>query len=193
MTQTNIPNTNIPVATEDNLFTTGWFIYLQGVYKAIRAKFNLNISGILSVNTTSVSNVGVAETDLINYKLVKNTLQNNGDILTIKSWGSFATNVNNKQVKLKFGSQMIFDSSSLPFNGSWEINSTIIRTSPTSQEIVANISYTSSLNSPKDSITRTLGNQDLTLDNIIKCTGQAIATDDITQYSMIVGLTPNDN
>jgi hypothetical protein len=191
MTSTVIPNSNQPAINDLDLFTPPWFIYLQGIFKAIRGKFQLNLSGILSVNTNPVSNSGSIETDLITYTLPANTLQNNGDSLNIKAWGSFAANTNNKTLILQFGSQVIFDTGTLAINsGDWEIEATIIRKSPTTQEISTKIISSNSL--IPASVTRTIGIQDLTTALIIKCTGQGSATNDLTEYSLMIGLTPYD-
>ncbi len=115
-------------------------------------------------------------------------MANNGDILTIKSSGVFAANADNKTLKLKFGSQTILDTGAVGANGtSWEINATIIRKSSTTQEISATaISNNTAYGA------RTAGTQDLTTAIDIKCTGQGASSDDLTQYSQIIGLTPND-
>lgn len=191
MTQTNAPDSNQKVQNDAGLFTSPWFVYLQQIYKALRAKFQLSLSGMLSVSTESESNSGSGETDLISYLLDNNTLANNGDCLTIKLWGVFAANANNKTLKLKFGSQTILDTGAIAANGgSWEINATIIRKSPTTQEISSLI--VSSNSSVVGSATRTAGTQDCSTDLTIVCTGQGSSSSDIVQYALIIGLTPND-
>lgn len=188
MTQTNTPNPLQQVVSKENLFTSPWIIFFQGIYKTIRAKFNLNLSGILSVNISPVSNSGSAETNLMTYELPVNNMQNNSDILSIKASGVFAANGNNKTLKLKFGSQTILDTGAVAANGtSWEINATIIRNSQT----VQTISTTIISNNSAFSI-NTTGTQDLSVSNIIKCTGQGSVTNDLTENSLIIGLTPND-
>src|SRR5258708_339925 len=116
MTTTPSPNSNQAVINEQNLFNSFWYLYLQGIFKAIRSKFKLNLQGVLSVNTNPISNSGSAETHLIIYTLAGNDLENNGDILTIKVWGTFAANGNNKILKLKFGSQTILDTGAIAAN-----------------------------------------------------------------------------
>jgi len=181
MTQTNFPNSNDDVLDENNFFTNSWFIYFQGIYKAIRAKFKLSLSGILSVDTTPVSNSGSSETDLITYTLSGKTLVNDGDILTIKASGIFAANSNNKTLKLKFGSQTILDTGAVAANEtSWEINATTQEISATA--ISNNTAYGE----------QTDGTQDSTAAIIIKCTGEGTSSNDITENSLIIGLTPND-
>lgn len=191
MTTTPSPNSDQTVIGNGNLFTATWYVYLQAIFKAIRAKFKLNLNGIISVDTTAASNSGSGETDLITYTVTANTLENNGDIVSVKAWGVFAANANNKTLKLKFGSQTILTTGAVAANdGSWEINATIIRKTPTTQEITASI--TSSNTSITQSSTRTAGTQDLTTDVIIKCTGQGTSTTDLTEDALVIGLTPND-
>ncbi len=118
-------------------------------------------------------------------------LKNIGDEVNIKAWGSYAANGDDKTIKLKFGSQTILDTGAIAANdGSWQIESSIVKISDTTQEIIASI--ISSNPSVLGSCTRTAGSQTLTSSNIIKITGQGISSDDITQYAMIVKFTTND-
>lgn len=191
MTQTTIPDLNIKAVNENSLFSNPWQIYLQAIFKAIRAKFSLNLRGILSTVTTSSSNSGGVATDLNSYLLNANTLINDGDIITIEAWGTFAANANNKTLSLQFGSQVILTTGSVAANsGSWKIEASIVRTSPATQEIIATI--ISSNSSITDSATRTAGTQDLKTNLTIKLTGQGVSSNDLTNNALIIGLTPND-
>lgn len=186
----SIPDSNEIVVNDNLLATTSWFTFFQDVWRSIRGGLGISIGGTLSSDTTSASNTGSGETDLINYDL-KKLLKNNGDELYIKAWGVYAVNANNKTIKLNFGSQTILDTGAIAANdGSWQIEASIIRTATASQEIIATI--TSSNISVIESATRTAGTQDLTTSNTLKITGQGTSSNDITQYAMLVKLTPYD-
>lgn len=172
-----------------NKFTNSWFTFFAGIWSAIRLGIGLKLGGILDINTTSMANSGIGETTLISYNLAANRLINNSDSLEIRAWGTYATNGNNKTVKLKFGSQTILDTGAIAANsGSWEINATIIRTAPAIQEITTNI--ISSNSSVSDSSTRTAGTQNLSNAITISITAQGSADNDIVQYALIIKQNP---
>lgn len=191
MPSPQIPQSDQPALDDNGFFTTSWFTFLQGIYKAIRSPLKIKLSGILNVNTTSVANSGSSETDLITYSLMANTMTNDQDLIEVEAWGVFAANANNKTVKLVFGNQSILTTGAIAANdGTWKINARIIRKLVASQEIEADI--ISSNTSVADSSTRTAGTQDLATTLTIKCTGTGSSSSDITQYAMIVRLTPYD-
>lgn len=195
MPSPQIPQSDQPALDENGFFTTSWFTFLQGVYKAIRSPLKIKLSGILNVNTTSQSNVLVAETDLITYSLAANTMVNNQDLLEIEAWGKFAANANNKTVTLKFGDQTIYTTAANAANdGTWNVSARIIRTADATQEIIANMlsNNTDLQNDAQYPAFRTAGTQDLTTTLAIKCTGTGGASNDITQHALIVRLTPYD-
>lgn len=186
-----IPNYSQSAVDKDGLFTSTWFAYFENVYRAIRSNLPTKLSGILDIETTPVGNVGGGTNDLITYSLPANMMQNNGDYLEIEAWGTYAANANNKTVTLNFGSQVILTTGAIAANsGSWKINASIVRLSPTTQEINAQIIAGNA--SVTTSSTRTAGTQDLTAAVTIKCTGAATSDNDIIQKIMITKLSPND-
>jgi len=187
-----IPSTTQAISDETFTISTSWFSFFQNLWRSTRAALDVRLGGVLNINTFSISNSGTSETDLISYTLFKNSLTTNGDLIEIDAWGIFASNANNKTVVLKFGSQTILTTGAIAANGgSWHISAKIIRTAATTQEILGEI--ISSNSTVSDSNTRTAGTQDLATDLVIKCTGTSdTASTDITQYSLIVKLTPYD-
>jgi hypothetical protein len=185
----------IPSATETIIDQTGntnssWFTFFQNIFRIVGGNYGIRLGGSLDINTTSISNTNTGETTLISYSLPADSMVNNGDIVEIQAWGIYAANGNSKTIKLKFGSQTILDTGAIAANGgSWSIKATIIRTSATTQEIITEI--ISSNSSVTDSSTRTAGTQTLSNANLINCTGQGGASNDITQYALITKLTPN--
>lgn len=187
-----LPSTQEKISDETFFINSTWFSFFEKVWRALRGGLDVRLGGVLNINTTSVANSGTSETDLISYTLAKNSLTTNGDLIEIIASGIYAANGNNKTVTLKFGSQTILTTGAIAANdGSWKIRAEIIRKSAATQEISADI--ISSNGSVTDSTTRTAGTQTLADDLIIKCTGTSgTASDDITQYSLIIKLTPYD-
>jgi len=185
-----IPSSGQPITNDTFYVDTVWFSFFQNVWKAIRGSLGISLTGMLSINTTSVSNVTTGETTLISYTSPSNTLTNLGDVLEIDAWGKYAANGNNKTVILYFGSQAILTTGAIAANdGTWSIKAKIIRTAASTQEIVSEL--LSSNSSVSDSATRTEGTQNLSTDLIIRCTGTGGASSDIIQYALKINLTPN--
>lgn len=184
------PSYNEKVLQNDTFFSNVWFRFFEAMYKAIRGNLNIKIGGVLSFNTTSKSNVSSSQTNLISYELKANSLATSGDILEIDCWGIFAANANNKTITLEFGSQTILDTGSVAANsGAWRIKAKIIRTASNTQEIISEI--ISGNSSVSDSVTRTAGTQTLSNNLTIKITATGAASDDVTQYAMLINLYPN--
>ncbi|HEY9706411.1 MAG TPA: hypothetical protein V6C58_28515, partial [Allocoleopsis sp.] len=178
------------IVSQNNTFSTVWFRFFENVYKSIRGNTDIKLGGLLNINTTSASNSGSSQTDLISYTLPKNYLKNNGDALEVEAWGIYAANGNNKTVTLNFGSQTILTTGAVAANsGSFIIKATIIRTAAATQEIISEI--ISSNSSVSDSTTRTAGTQTLSDDLIIKCTATGSSSNDVTQYALKIKLFPN--
>lgn len=186
----SIPSVTEPISYENGKITNSWFTFLERLFKITGGNYGITLTGNLDANTTTVANSGSSETDLITYSLPADALVNDGDVLEVKAWGTYAANANNKTLKLKFGSQTILNTGSIAANsGSWEINATIVRISQNSQEISATI--VSGNTSVVSSSTRTNGTQNLSTELNIRCTGQGSSSNDITEYCQIIKLTPN--
>jgi len=185
-----IPSASEAITSETFFSTTVWFSFFQNTWRAIRGDLGLSLGGMLNVNTTSVSNSSTGATDLITYSLPANSLTNDGDILEIDAWGTYAANANNKTVVLAFGGQTILTTGAIAANdGTWSMKAKIIRKTDSTQEIVSEI--LSSNTSVIDSATRTAGTQDLTTALTIRCIGTGGASSDITQYALKINLTPS--
>jgi hypothetical protein len=147
----------------------------------------MEAGGVSIVDTTATGNIGAGEDDLITYTLPLDSLDRDGAFIEIEVFGTFASNANNKRVRLYFGSTVVYDTTSVAANsGSWIIKSRVIRTSSSSQkaitEIISNnilIVNGSSYTTPSEVLT---GNVN------IRCTGEAVANDDVVQEGLIVKL-----
>lgn len=190
-----IPNNSQEATDESGKFTSVWFTYLQGIYKAIRADLPTKLSGVLNINTAPVSNIGGGTDDLITYLLPASMMKNNGDYLEIEGWGTLAANGNNKTITVNFGSQTIYTTAANAANdGTWSFHAKIVRLTPTTQEIMVQFlsNNTDLQNDPQYPVFRTAGTQDLTTAITIKCTGTATSDGDIAQKLMIIKLSPDD-
>jgi hypothetical protein len=145
----------------------------------------------LSANTTPVGNVLTGEDDLMTYLLQPNVLAKNGYNLQIKTWGTFASNANNKTVKLKFGSSTIYDTTAIAANGgTWLLNATVTRTGTATEQAIT--SMISSNNLVVDSVSYIVPTESLSATITIKCTGEGTATNDVVQNGMLITLVPQE-
>ena len=185
-----IPSSREIVLQEDTVFNKVWFRFFEELNYKTRIDRNIKLGGLLSIDTTSATNSGTGQTNLIQYSLAKNSLQNNGDIIEVEAWGVYATNANNKNITLEFGSQTILTTGAIAANGgAWRIKAKIIRTAAATEEIIAEI--ISGNSSVADSVTRTAGTQNLSNNTTIKCTATGGASSDVTQYALLINLFPN--
>lgn len=189
-TLTNKTLTN-PTITSGQV-TTGNFTLINIPSSDNHAANKLYVDGrfnSLKSDTTQTGNVGTGEDNLIGYTMPANTLGTNGDYIEIDAFGTMAANANNKQLKLYFGSTVIYDSTSLAVDDAdFSINCKIIRTAESSQKCIINIMsnnatlpttsiYTTTTESTSGSIT-------------IKCTGEGVSDDDIVQEGLLIKWFP---
>lgn len=149
------------------------------------------VAGVIDVNTTAVGNVGTGEDDLISYTIPANVLNTNGDSIRFRMAGTFAANVNNKRLKVKYGATTLFDTTALAFNGAdWTVTGQVVRTGAATQKAVCQFSSGSVLlmssadyTAPAETLSGTV---------VLKCTGEATSDNDITEEFHIVEWVPNE-
>lgn len=142
--------------------------------------------GVANVNTTAVGNVTVGEDDLITYSLPANSLSANGKGVKIKVWGTTVNNVNAKTIKLYFGTQIILTTSlAVSLAGFWYAEAIVIRSGASTQDIIANLNTNTATVAVVDQEI-TAGTQTDTAAITIKCTGEAVDTNDIVQEGQLV-------
>lgn len=138
-------------------------------------------SPVLFDHYDTVSNSGVAETDLYSDSIPLNTLLSDGQKLSAIYAGTFANTANNKFVKVYFNGSAVFDTGSTAFTAlsSWEVRVTIVRTSATTCRVTASfISSHSALRSY--SVQVDLAAQNFAQANILKITGAGGASADVS-------------
>ena len=142
-------------------------------------------AGVICHDMTSNGSVGVVETNLINFYLLANTLINDYAFIEVTGFGSFAANANNKRLKLKLGSTVLYDSTALALNdGYWKVDCTIVRTSATTQKCIVNVN-SSNLTLPKI-VNYVVGAEDLTTQLNVLFTGTGVVNNDIIQEGLII-------
>ncbi len=141
--------------------------------------------GTMTVNTTSVGNVGAGEDNLMTYSVPANSLAVAGDYLEIRCSGTFAANANNKTLKAYFGTQVLFFIGPAALNGGdFIITIQIIRTGAATQ--IANTSWACTVSSPNAIALMTTPTETLANAITFKLTGEATTTGDVTEKTQTV-------
>jgi len=161
-------------------------------------KITNNQNGVASVRTcgqyvadvSDYNNSGTGQTDLFSNTLPANLLGTNLDCLTASFSGIFAANANNKQVKVLFDGNTIFDTGALAFNNTdWDIETKIYRVSASVQRCVTTWKCSDVLLGVFVAYADT--GSDLTTNLILKVAGTGGATNDITQKTALIVINPN--
>lgn len=137
---------------------------------------------ILNCNTTANGNNGAGETTMLSYSLPASTLSTNAESISIKAWGTTASNSNVKTIKLKFGSTILVTDSGSFVGDSWLFEATIVRTGATSQDAIAE----AKVNGIAPVITHTEPAETLANPITIAITGQGTSDDDIVAEGLRV-------
>lgn len=133
---------------------------------------------LINTNVTPTGNVLAVETNLASYSLPSNSLSIDGDFIDIQCYGTFAANANNKQLRLYFGSTLIFDTGAVAANaGSWEIKASVAREDLADQLTIASIISSNALITPTTNLTDP--SESLNTPILIRITGTGVANNDI--------------
>lgn len=186
----SFPNFNSKVVNNEDYFLPVWIRFFQDIWRRIGGQRDLKLGGALNIDVSIVGNIGSGEDDLMTYTLAPNSLNATGDYLEIIAYGTLAPNNNNKILRLKFGNNILYNSSNnpTPIAGAWYFKAYIVRATSSTQKIITSIHSNSPTfqDDTNYSADYTGGIQDLTTSQIIKCTGTGIATNDIVQEAMII-------
>lgn len=141
---------------------------------------------LLYSNTTSVgTDADTSEKTLMTYTLPANSLDANGEGIHVRVWGYYASNSNNKTIRLKYGSSTAVTGGPGAYNNTtWTIDSYFIRDTASNNRtsnVLANNSTTFSHNRPTNT-------EDTSADITIVLTGQngTASANDIICEGMIV-------
>jgi len=145
----------------------------------------VNLGGNLFVDFTQHGTTLAAETTLASDTILGNTLNTNGTYLELEAWGSFANNANNKTLKLKFGSTVLYNTGAIRArNSSWHVKAIIARTGSATEK--GNVEIISSDPLVLDESINFSVSENLTTDLELFFTGQGTADNDILQEAMII-------
>lgn len=93
------------------------------------------------------------ENTLVSLSVPGNTLWRQGHTLRIRAWGVTAANARTKQIKIKWGANIVADSTAVAANNkSWEVNATIVRETSTSARSIGR----AHLDTEQDPVTRNM-------------------------------------
>ena len=181
----DLPATETKIVSDSKL-TIVWYTFFHNVLKRILGFQDAYMGAIVSSNIVSATNSGAAPTDLMSYTLGGGALTTTNDYVEVEAFGIFAANANNKSISLVFGGTTIYTISPTAINGgSWSLRARIIRTGPTTQEIIVEGNGT---NSVLIKTSYTAGTKILANDLIIKVSATGVATNDITQKNLTIKL-----
>lgn len=169
-------------------------IYLDGDVNVLGTLFGKVLasnapvsSAILNSQSGSVGCSGGVETTLFTYTLPGGKLAQNGDKLRVVTWGTMATNGNNKTWKLYFGSSLLTWATAGTGLVSWLITADIIRTGPSTQEMGGVMGLELTAYGVPDSVSPT---ETLSAGIPMKITGQSVGNNDIVAQVWSVEYTP---
>lgn len=131
-------------------------------------------------NTTAVGNIGAGEDDLQTASVPAATLFANGHTIVVDAYGSCANNANAKTLKLYFGATALINQVMTAGQASrWHIRAEITRTGASTQDWVVHITQagTTTIHDVQVGTAAITDTAAIT----IKCTGTAVADNDIVQ------------
>lgn len=145
-----------------------------------RGRFGL--SGLQKFAFGPVGNVNAGEDDLLSVTLEGKTLYKNGVGIEIIAYGTFAANGNNKQVKLYFGGNVVIAGGVVTSNNkAWYARGLVVRSAADVQKAIGWIGEDNVIDPTYSALA-----VDDDQDQVVKVTGEAVATDDIVAQVLLV-------
>lgn len=140
------------------------------------------VGGVMSVQMTTVGNVGTGVDTLATYSVPARTLGATGHSVWFEAWGTFAANANNKGITVVVGGVTEFTTTVLPHNGgSWHLRGRIVRTGSAAQKGIATFL--------RSTVQTDYFTGSLTLSSAfaLTITGEATSNNDIVLEAFMVG------
>lgn len=151
----------------------------------------VKVGGLLSVNATTVGNIGTGEDTLMSYSVPANSMSANGASIWFEASGAIAGTAATKRLRVVWGSTTFLDTStSIPTSTAliWHLRGRIIRTGASAQKCYAALTLdsatfpgTAAYDTASESLSGAVA---------LKVTGEATNNDDIVQETMVVGHHP---
>lgn len=168
----------------------GSLIFRAGQTGKLQGSANLvqifSTIGNAKSDVSTIGNVGTGVDNLLSFVIVANALANTGDYCEFDAFGEFENNANNKTLKIVYGATTIFNTGAVAFGTSalanWRINAKIIRTGATAQKCIVTFWSNDSTTPFLQEIFIT--GEDNAVNRTVQFTGEATATDDITQLHL---------
>ena len=133
------------------------------------------------IGANATGNVGGGEDDLLSRNVSANVLNRVDKTIRITAWGTKANNANAKTLRLYFGTAVILTHAlGAGAAGVWKIIAEVTRTGVDAQKYIATL-----IGTDTDAESGTAA-QDDGAEITVKCTGAAVANNDIVQEALIV-------
>lgn len=151
---------------------------------------------VLNAGVSTVGNVGTGEDDLQTYTMPASTLTATGDSVKIEAQYVIVNNANQKQIKLYFGSAVLFDTTAtgLATSVSYSVNveARVYKDGSNTQRYTVNYTATPSSGPAILGTTQSTASQTDTSTIVIKCTGEtnAASNNDVTNPELFIKLDP---
>ena len=189
-----LPSQRSQATDEGGLFNTWWYNFFQDIWRGMRRNIGVKLGGTVYIDTDEKENSSSSETDLMQYQIAANLFANDGDYLELYASGIFASNANNKTLKIIFGAQTILQTDANAANGgAWQIKCIIARKSNNIQIITCEILSNNTLlqNDSIYPVTFVEGIEDFEQNIILRTVGLASANADIIQKIFIIKFYSN--
>lgn len=147
------------------------------------ASDSATVGGMYDINVTPVGNVSTGEDDLMTFTIPAGALGDNGDMVRVEGFGTFAANAQSKTIKLYFGTTQVGTVvGTSAFNAiDWRFTITGVRTGASTGVVVSTIFVDSmaitNYSAVSDAFSGTYQ---------VKATGEASSNNDIQQLFMNV-------
>ncbi len=152
------------------------------------------VSRILNSSVTTTGNVGTGEDVIFTYTVPAGQLASDKDQIVATFTGELAGSANNKNIKIKFGSTTLFESTSVA-DGSgsdWSAEVQIFRTGATTQKAIVRFTSNNTAINTLQRCTYSTPAETLSGTVVLSVTGEATANDEVLFHMGDVSYRPHE-
>jgi hypothetical protein len=145
----------------------------------------------LNTDFSQSGTIGTGEDTIYSYSVPANTLATNGDTIIATCSGYVATSVNNKRIRVRFGSTLLFDSGAMAITtaADWSLRLEIVRTTVSTQKAVVVLNTNNS--SYASLVDLTYPTETLTGAVTLSVTGEGTSDNDVVKEMAKVRFEPS--
>lgn len=134
----SLPIRNEPITKEQ--VEKNWYDFFDGIYNKVIGYFDSFLTATVYQDTEQEGNVDGTETSVSSFK-IRQTKLNANEVIEVFVGGTYASNGNNKTIRLKINASTYYTKTVSTSGGAWQISVKIVNLGTTQKIFINNGAY----------------------------------------------------